>query len=290
MSSPVVTVRELIAWGVDEYSFRNTSDHFNHEEMEKRITQARESLVGCECQIYSDALLTRETESIQDLLSIASDRDDLHQEYEGLEWALGVVDLRRLLSFQRRLVFSPKRERLTYCKQNDWRRLISLAIGARRSTEYQLVRNEYSADSLDISLHSSNPDLQFRLDVTKGAAGLSPLSLYGGSPFLEVAKFRDRWFLRDGYHRAYDLLQAGVHHVPAVIVFARTIEEVGAVEPWFFSEEQLFSDRPPRVTDFLDEELVLSYKRTALRKVIRVRVEESLEPSDEIEDRQGEGQ
>jgi hypothetical protein len=288
MSTSMVTVRELIAWGVDEYSFRNAGAHFNHEELEKKIAQARESL--CECKIYSDALLTKKTESIQDLLRVASQRDDLNQECEGLDWTLGVVDLRRILSFQRRLVFSSKRKRLISCKRNDWPSLISLSIGTRRSTEHQLVRTDCAADSLDISLHSSNPDLQFRLDATQSAAGLSPLSLYGGSPFLEVARLRDRWFLRDGYHRAYDLLRAEIHHVPAVIVFARTIEEVGAIEPWFFNEDQLFSERPPRVTDFLDESLVLSYKRIALHKVIRVRIDESLEPFDEIEDRQGEEQ
>ena len=41
--------------------------------------------------------------------------------------------------------------------------------------------------------------------------------------------------------------------MPAVVIYARSIEEVGATAPWFFNEEQLFSDRPPQVTDFLDD-------------------------------------
>jgi hypothetical protein len=122
-------------------------------------------------------------------------------------------------------------------------------------------------------------------DTERG--GGSPFSLYGGSPFFEVAELRGRWFLRDGYHRAYRLLQAGVHRVPAVVIHARTIGELGATEPWFFSEEQLFSDRPPCVMDFLDENMVLRYERTALRKVIRIRVEESLQAFDEPDEVQG---
>jgi hypothetical protein len=94
--------------------------------------------------------------------------------------------------------------------------------------------------------------------------------------------------LRDGYHRAYRLLQAGVHRIPAVVIYARTVEEIGATEPWFFCEEQLFSDRPPRVMDFLDADLILRYERTALRKVIRIRVEESLEAFDEADGVKGE--
>ena len=102
--------------------------------------------------------------------------------------------------------------------------------------------------------------------------------MYGGTPGFEIAEFRGRWFLRDGYHRAYRLLQAGVHLVPAVVIHARTVHELGETEPWFFNESHLFSDRPPHVTDFLDEEMIICYKRAALRKVIRIRIEESLEP------------
>jgi hypothetical protein len=68
----------------------------------------------------------------------------------------------------------------------------------------------------------------------------------------------------------------------------RTIGELGATEPWFFGEEQLFSDRPPRVMDFLDKDMVLRYERKTLRKVIRIRVEESMEAFDEADEVKGE--
>jgi hypothetical protein len=93
-----------------------------------------------------------------------------------------------------------------------------------------------------------------------------------------VAKYRDRWFLRDGYHRAYDLLRANIFRIPAVIVYARTLEELGATQPWFFNEETLFSTTPPLVVDFLDDALVLEYSRPLLIKTVSVTVEESLAP------------
>ena len=158
----------------------------------------------------------------------------------------------------------------------------------RESTEHHFVRNSRATGYLDISLHSNNPDLQLRLSPNAGRGGHLPFSLYGGNPFFEVAELRGRWFLRDGYHRAYCLLQAGVHRIPAIVIHTRTVEELGASAPWFFNEEQLFSDRPPRVIDFFDEDLVLRYERIALRKVIRIRVEESLEAFDETDEEQGE--
>jgi hypothetical protein len=68
-----------------------------------------------------------------------------------------------------------------------------------------------------------------------------------------------------------------VHCIPAVVLRIKTIEELGATESWFFDESQLFSNHPPQVTDFLNDDLVLRYDRPALRKVIRIRIEESLE-------------
>jgi hypothetical protein len=288
MTNARVDVHELIAWELDEYPYRNAATNFKQEALAAKVKHAQDRLAEREFYVNNDAFLVEETHRIQHLLSIAGQRGDLQQEYKRLDWKLGVVDLRCLLAFQRRLVFSPAWQALSSPRQDEWPELISHAIGRPRGTEHVVVRNCCVPDSLDISLQSNNPDLQLQLEPETRKGELLPLSLYGGSPFFEVAEFRGRWFLRDGYHRAYRLLRAGVHCMPAVVIYARSIEELGATEPWFFNEEQLFSDRPPRVADFLDENMVMRYERTALRKVIRVRIEESLEPFDESEDAQGE--
>jgi hypothetical protein len=287
LSSSRVEVHELIAWELDEYSYRDSAMDLGRDEWTKKVERAQQRLAERECHANCPALLVEQTKSLNYLLAACMRRSDLQAEYEGLDWALGVVDLRCLLAFQRRLVFGTRRQIAPTLQQDNWPELISLAVGLQRSTEHCLVRNWSSTGALDISLHSSNPDFQVRLSPNKEPRFQSPLSLYGGSPFFEVAELRGRWFLRDGYHRAYRLLQAGVHRIPAIVIYTRTIGELGATEPWFFSEELLFSERPPRVTDFLDEHLVLRYERTALRKVIRIRVEESLQPFDETDEVQG---
>jgi hypothetical protein len=288
MTSSKVGVRELIAWGLDEYSYRDDAAGLDSTELTTRIGQASASLAERDRYTSASALLDQETQDIQPLLAMAMQREDLQAEYQGLDWTLGVINLSLLLAFQRRLIFSPSRQASFTPKQGDWPGLISLAIGSRRSTEHVLVPNSSDTDRLDISLCSSNPDLQLRFAPKTSGGGALPLSLYGGTPFFEVAELRGRWFLRDGYHRAYHLLQAGVDRIPAVVIYARSIAELGATAPWFFGEEQIFSDRPPRIVDFLDSSMILHYERTALRKVIRIRVEESLEPCDEIQERQGE--
>jgi hypothetical protein len=288
LSSANVDVRELIAWGFDEYPYRSSAIGLGPEDFVKQTLSSQQKLAERNSYMSCSALLGEETESIRHLLAAFEQRTDLQEEYEGLDWALGVVDLRCLLAFQRRLVFSPTRHSPPAPQQDNWPALISLALGSRKDTRHRLLRNGRAIDGLDISLHSSNPDLQVRLNSNAGRGDHPLFSLYGGSPFFEVAEFRGRWFLRDGYHRAYRLLQAEVQRIPAVVIRARTIEELGAAEPWFFGDEQLFSDRPPRITDFLDDGLVLHYERTALHKVIRIRIEESLQPFDETDKIQGE--
>jgi hypothetical protein len=121
-----------------------------------------------------------------------------------------------------------------------------------------------------VTLQSSSPNVQLR--VTQDPA--MPVAVYAGSPFFEVAQYAGRWFLRDGYHRAYNLLRAGIFRLPAVIVRARTLEELGAVQPRFFSEAILLSEHLPFVTDFLNEALTIEYDHPII-KTLRITMEES---------------
>ncbi|MBB5326712.1 hypothetical protein [Tunturiibacter gelidoferens] len=283
MTISKVSVHELIAWDLDDYPYRDAAAGVESVKLSERTKRARARLAERDLYVGTTALLERETKDIQDLLKGAAQREDLRQEYENLDWVLAVIDLRRLLAFQRRLIFSSESEVLVAPEPHDWPQLISMAIGSQRSTEHVLIHDRSKEDQLDIRLHSSNPDLRLRFHPKTSRGELLPLSLYGGSPFFEVAEFRGRWFLRDGYHRAYHLLQAGVDRVPAVVIYARSIEELGATAPWFFNDEHLFSDHPPQVTDFLDNNMILRYERTALHKVIRIHIEESLEPFDATE-------
>ena len=284
MTLSKVNVRELIAWDLDDYPYRDAASGVDSVKLDERTKRARAQLAERDRYTGTTALLEQETKDIQDLLKVAAQREDLQAEYENLDWTLAVIDISRLIAFQRRLVFGLVSQAPVLPEQHDWPQLISLAIGSQRSTEHVVIHDGSEEDRLDIRLHSSNPDLRLRLDPKTKVGELLPLSLHGGSPFFEVAEFRGRWFLRDGYHRAYHLLNAGVYRVPVVVIYARTIEELGATAPWFFNEEQLFSARPPKVTDFLDDNMILRYERTALRKVIRIHVEESLEPVDAIKE------
>lgn len=266
MSVERIHVRELAAWGLDDYEYRpKTCRGPVHAESRRLLAERTPFQQGT-------VLLQRETAELKKTLSAKSRRRDLRTEMKGLEWSLGVVNLQHLLAFQRRLFLQPDPPRISSSAARDWDALISVCFGHSGSAQCDQF---HDASTHTLVLRSSNPNLHFR---TTGDPAL-PIMVHAGSPFLEVAHFRKRWFLRDGYHRAYAFLQAGIFEVPAVIVQARTLDELGAAQPWFFSEEVLFSKDPPRVTDFPDDTRTIEYERPPLIKTLRITMEEILAPA-----------
>jgi hypothetical protein len=264
MNTGKVRVRELAGWGLDEDEYR--PDSFDH-----RKPLGARGLVEQRTPFRTESpIVNIEDSSLHARLGEQRSRSDLDAEMTGLEWSPDVVDLRFLLAFQRRLVLNPIAPEIAVPEAGDWSALVDLSFGSPKPVVCDLVRGETT-----ILLQSSDPNLQFRITGDTS----TPIKVHSGSSFFEVARYRDRWFLRDGYHRAYALLRAGVFHLPAVIIEARSLEELGAARPWFFSEEVLFSSSPPRVTDFLDDALVLEYDRTPLIKTLRLTIEEILAPA-----------
>ena len=265
MAADQVMVRELVAWGFDENAHRPALATMA---MERSCGRAAIRRLAQICSPVLSAVPATVESSFAEQLK----RRDLHEEMQGIDWHLGVVDLRNLFAFQRRLVFDEHFPYSPIPSSEDWEGLVALAFGPPVPIAFDIV----VSNPTEYVIQSENPGLHVR----QGTAGIcTPFELHGGSPFVEVAEYRGRWFLRDGYHRAFHLLRSNVTHLPAVIIRARTIDELGAVKPWFFSEDVLFSSQAPRVIDFLDDALTFEYARPRMLKTIRLNIEESVGPT-----------
>ncbi len=259
MSEAKMRVRELAAWGLDRDEYRPET-YCVHPDSAQALVSRRMPFET------KPALVAPVDDGLRERFAEQEPRADLRAEMAGLDWFLGVVDLRLLLAFQRRIILDSEAQEPPMLAADDWDRLIDLCFAKPAPVVCDAVRSDAS-----VLLRSSSPNLHFR--ITDDSS--NPIAVHSGSPFFEVAQYRDRWFLRDGYHRAYWCLQGGIYHLPAIVVRARTIEELGAVHPWFFPEEMLFSAIPPRVVDFLDDALVIEYHRSPLIKTLRITVEET---------------
>jgi hypothetical protein len=259
MSEEEIRVRELAAWGLDQDEYRPAVYH-GDPDTARALVATRVTFELASALVESGDCGLRERFAEQEA------RADLQAEMAGLDWFLGVVDLRLLLAFQRRIVVGSDAPDSQVPAPGDWVGLMDLCLGKPKPIVCDAVRSAAS-----VVFRSVNLNLRFRF--TDDCS--NPIAIHSGSPFFEVAQYRSRWFLRDGYHRAFRSLQAGLFHLPAVIVRARTVEELGTMHPWFFPEEVLFSAAPPRAIDFLNDALVIEYHRSPLIKTLRVNVEET---------------
>lgn len=263
-------VVELAGWGMDE-----------------ELDRERYCDPGTIAQIQADAerlvryrpvwesispIVPDAVRGLAELLKSPAERADFQREFSGLEWQIQVVDLRRLISFQRRLVLPDEGSRRPDSGPVSWPERVDLAFPPERKSDYEIERG-----ATGLVLRSANPDFRVRLEDRRESPERCSFRVEHGSPFMEVAHYGGRWFLRDGYHRAWRLMRAGVFEVPAVVIEARTLRELGAAQSWFFAESILLRDRPPAVMDFCEDNLILQWRRPARRKVIRIAVSESFE-------------
>jgi hypothetical protein len=266
MMKQTVRIRELAGWSLDEYEYRPARFDL------PKLSEAQAHVARRTRPPLRDAFLEEETTAIAGILAPHAVRPDLQTEIADLDWSLGVIDLRFLIAFQRRIAFGPSLPSGVAPTACDWPALINVSFPAPQFPNYEAI---CTSDAKTLIFRSSNPNLTLRRTDDPH----SPLTIHAGSPFLEVANYQGRWFLRDGYHRAYGLLRANIFKLPALIIHARNLEELGATRPWFFTEETLLSATPPRVIDFLDDALVIEYNRPLLIKTLRVSIQESLAPA-----------
>ncbi len=131
-----------------------------------------------------------------------------------------------------------------------------------------------------ITVSGINPSLQvagFHCGQ-QDAEGPFVISLYlsTGPNIVQATRYRGRYFLTNGYHRAYRLMRAGFTHIPCLVRNANNIAETGALVAGFFPESLLMSPRPPLFTDFTDEVLAITVPTHAAKKVVRIRPDEYL--------------
>jgi hypothetical protein len=210
-------------------------------------------------------------------------RPDVIADLYGQDWTIAVVDLRHLLSL-RRVVDEGALRRAQQVIPDDPGSLFSFCLprpgrDARVAGTLDKVNKAITLTSQNWNFHIGSP-LMLDLDVSPGPG--QPLRkekhigfIVGFGPsFVQVIECNGRWLLRDGYHRCYGLLQRSMYRVPCVFSKARNFADIGLLAPGPFPEEILFGDRPPLLTDLLDDAVARTARRAAEQKVIRIAASE----------------
>src|SRR5580698_267553 len=99
MTSGMVNIRELAGWGLDDYEYRSQTSALEKLANPKLLVSSRSPFV------QHNVLVETPEITLGDMLALHARRSDLLAEMSDLSWSLGIVDLRFLIAFQRRLTF-----------------------------------------------------------------------------------------------------------------------------------------------------------------------------------------
>jgi hypothetical protein len=213
-------------------------------------------------------------------------RPDVIAALHSLDWTLGIVDLRDLLSYQWNVADQDALKRAEAVDPKDPDTLFSFCLPEQGNQ--MGVMGRIDQDRTGITVSSRDPNLRIGMpaitNVHLAAAPGRPgkkerfvgFPIHFGSPFIKVAEYNGRWLLCDGYHRSYALLRRSIHKIPCVFIKARDLGETGAARPAFVPQETLYGDRPPLVADFLEDSVSVTVSRKANLKLARVTAAEFL--------------
>jgi hypothetical protein len=262
---------------------RNPNPGENVEAHLKTAQQHREGVGRRETYTFTDPMV--DDKRFSSLLADVAKRPEVQATFHGLAWQPAVVDLSHVLSFQK-IIFTDGPGLAT--QQIDTESLTELCLPAEQPLPPTGAITDPDGKSFTIS--SLNTNLRIaggqlsEANVSPGP-GLPSVRMQAvtllvsmGTSYMQVVRYRDRWFLRDGYHRASRLLRSGISVVPCIYIEANAFEQVlagvGAALPY----EVLYGDRPPSLNDFWDDSVSSEISQLAIRKVIRIRGEEFAVP------------
>jgi len=222
--------------------------------------------------------------STPELASVAS-RPDIQSVLSGLTWKPAMVDLRKVLSFQKLISIEGLDERLSGV--SDPVSLLDLCLPMQQSVPPLGAFSD--PDGKGFTVSSVNPNLRIAAgQISDALVNPSPelppvkmqaitILVFMGMSFLQVVRYRDRSFIRDGYHRTAGLLKRQIFVAPCIFIEAQNFEQISA-PAGSFTYETLFGDRPPMLSDFWDDAVSRDIEQVAVRKVVRVRGEEFVVP------------
>jgi len=194
------------------------------------------------------------------------------------KWSFKLVEIDKLVCFQKFIYSDYAESMVKGYDLTDHSKLIEFCLSEAASKKPIAI----SSTTQEFTILSPSQDLRV-VGLTQMQDPATKRRIFGfavgwGLPFIQVVKFNDRYFLRNGYHRVYALRRAGSKYVVCVLIEAERFSDVGILPTGFFGEQLLMSSKPPTFADFLSDEIALLVRLKPLTKVVRVRAEEAILP------------
>lgn len=181
-------------------------------------------------------------------------------------WRVAIVDLTRVLSLQQSVASQQARDRVAAVDPESMTSIAEVTLPPPATSELP-AQLDQARNAWIVS--APNPNLRitghFGGPIQEGVIGFGFLVAVLPS-FLQVARHHGRYVLRDGYHRAYGLLERGVTRAPA---FVRDfgVGDLGTGAGLFTTDVYLGAN-PPQLADFLDDQVSADVDVPVVQKML----------------------
>lgn len=181
-------------------------------------------------------------------------------------WQVRMADLSKLYAFQETVCIEPAQAQTAHANKDDLLSLARVTLGLETYGEptvhFDSVQRAWVISSLNRNLDVIG---HFTRSVPGGVgcgfmAGVTP-------SFMQVIRYRGRYLLKDGYHRAFGLLRSGISQVP-VLFLEMPSDETLDLGNSHLPPEAWLGPRPPRLPDYQDDSVSTEVMLPGTRKMI----------------------
>jgi hypothetical protein len=181
-------------------------------------------------------------------------------------WTVGIADLGRVCAIQPNIAIDDATQRSAGIDATDITSVAAVTLPIATPTALGAVYNQAKQAWV---FSSANPNLRI-VGQAQGAGPGAHIFGFGvnlSPSFVQVAKYRDRYLLRDGYHRAYGLLARGITSAP---VFVREFErfEDMSLPAGLLPQDAYLGPRPPLLIDYLNRDVSANTSTLITQKVV----------------------
>lgn len=271
--------RALIGWMTEEMALRFLNglrgDAEPTDEQRARAAAARATVAGREpTPTQDDADIV--APAPQEVLATVGAERVTALAAEG--FAVRMVDLERVRGFQPNVLAEQAVERVGDVEADDPVALTRLTL-----PEAQPLTASFQFDESQKAWTFLYPDLNTRIlgpvqvPITDQTGKNHPVLGFalGALPSLvKVGEYQGRYVLTDGYHRSFGLLNRGISRVPAIFRHVENFEDLG-VPHGMLPQAQWLGTRPPRLDDYLVDEVAETVNVPAAQRLIVVQALES---------------
>lgn len=251
------------------------------------LTSVSQKILTCKASLEARSVYVPKNPvidvGVDPMLQAIKESPEIRAAFAGHSWYPAMVNLHDVIAFQKIISVEGLEARVTSAGRSK-EQLLELCLPTNQPLP--LTAALVDPDGKGFTISSHNPNL--RITAGQGEAEVSPgpglpavrmqaLMFFAslGASYVQVAHYKGRYFIRDGYHRGAGLLREGINVVPCILIDAKNFDEVVMGQPQaFLPYEILFGERPPRLADFWDDDVAHTIFRPAVRKIVRVRGDE----------------